>query len=629
MAEKDILLKSGRDVLYPITKGVNVVYGATDSGITLEEKVDEKLASTDAASTYLAKSDAATTYLTKTDAGTTYLSKSDASSTYATKSSLATVATSGSYNDLTNKPTIPAAVTVDQTYDGTSTNAQSGVAVKSAIDTAISSVYKPAGSVAFASLPTLGASVLGNVYNVTDSFTTTADFVEGAGNSYPAGTNVVVVEPTSGTYKFDVLAGFVDLSGYQQTATAVTHTESTAAGSATQPVYIAADGTATATTYSLAKSVPADAVFTDTTYTAGANISISGTTVSAPNVYTKTNLLAGNNVTITENSALDSDTVAYFKMSEDLEDSVSGSSSWTTDSTYAVDFSNAAPHFNADALVTAGTLMSYHVGSAAFNNYLSVDATESFTVDYFLKCADTTLASVDIVLPNVASGQSGYTYEFGVYNQEGAEYGAGYAFEVFSNKSSAVTVSAFPTLDTDWHHYAYVWDASNSRFSVFVDGVLCKYLDNPTFSGSAHTQSQGLAFSLRSSGLVYLQGLRVSSTARWTADFTVPTDFYDAASGEHTYSISAANTTYSTFVGTDGSASGSVGLVPAPATTDTNKYLKSDGTWATVASGDSLPDQTGQSGKFLTTDGTTASWATVSGGGTGVAPTVVSFTDQL
>lgn len=40
---------------------------------------------------------------------------------------LATVATSGSYNDLSNKPTIP---TVDQTFDGTSTNAQSGVAIE-------------------------------------------------------------------------------------------------------------------------------------------------------------------------------------------------------------------------------------------------------------------------------------------------------------------------------------------------------------------------------------------------------------------------------------------------------------------------------------------------------------------
>ena len=38
-------------------------------------------------------------------------------------SELATVATSGSYNDLTNKPTIPAAVIVDDTLDANSTNA--------------------------------------------------------------------------------------------------------------------------------------------------------------------------------------------------------------------------------------------------------------------------------------------------------------------------------------------------------------------------------------------------------------------------------------------------------------------------------------------------------------------------
>jgi len=46
------------------------------------------------------------------------------------KPNLATVATSGSYNDLSNTPTIP---TVDQTYNASSTNAQSGVAVASAI----------------------------------------------------------------------------------------------------------------------------------------------------------------------------------------------------------------------------------------------------------------------------------------------------------------------------------------------------------------------------------------------------------------------------------------------------------------------------------------------------------------
>lgn len=84
---------------------------------------------------------------------------------------------------------------------------------KDEINAKISAVYKPAGAVAFAELPSLSESILGNVYNVTDAFTTTANFVEGAGNKYPNGTNVVVVK-VGDAYKYDVLAGFVDLSGY-------------------------------------------------------------------------------------------------------------------------------------------------------------------------------------------------------------------------------------------------------------------------------------------------------------------------------------------------------------------------------------------------------------------------------
>lgn len=106
--------------------------------------------------------------------------------------------------------TVPTKVS-DLTNDsGFQTSAQ----VDAAIDTKISSTYKAKGSVAFASLPAASSANEGFVYNVTDSFTTTADFVEGAGNTYPAGTNVVIVNTTGSTYKYDVLAGFVDLSGY-------------------------------------------------------------------------------------------------------------------------------------------------------------------------------------------------------------------------------------------------------------------------------------------------------------------------------------------------------------------------------------------------------------------------------
>ena len=48
---------------------------------------------------------------------------------------LATVATTGSYNDLSDKPYIPVGVIVDQVYDQNSQNAQAGIAVAQAIST--------------------------------------------------------------------------------------------------------------------------------------------------------------------------------------------------------------------------------------------------------------------------------------------------------------------------------------------------------------------------------------------------------------------------------------------------------------------------------------------------------------
>lgn len=45
------------------------------------------------------------------------------------------------------------------------------------------------------------------------------------------------------------------------------------------------------------------------------------------------------------------------------------------------------------------------------------------------------------------------------------------------------------------------------------------------------------------------------------------------------------SSTIQNFTGTDGVDPGTAGLVPAPTTSDTDKYLKSDGTWATVSGG--------------------------------------------
>ena len=87
--------------------------------------------------------------------------------------------------------------------------------VNTLISAAVSGAYKAKGSSTFASLPALTAATVGDVYNVSDAFLTTADFVEGAGQSYGAGTNIVCVDSDgAGTKKWDVLAGFVNLTEY-------------------------------------------------------------------------------------------------------------------------------------------------------------------------------------------------------------------------------------------------------------------------------------------------------------------------------------------------------------------------------------------------------------------------------
>lgn len=91
---------------------------------------------------------------------------------------------------------------------------QNETQVQALIDAELTSVYKPGGTVEFASLPALTEENVGFIYDVIDGFTTTADFVEGAGKTYPAHTNVGIIDKGTAGYFYDVFSGMVDLSGY-------------------------------------------------------------------------------------------------------------------------------------------------------------------------------------------------------------------------------------------------------------------------------------------------------------------------------------------------------------------------------------------------------------------------------
>lgn len=75
---------------------------------------------------------------------------------------------------------------------------------------------QPHGTVAFADLPALPDVNAGWMYNISDEFTTTADFKEGAGNAVPAGANIY--KTSDG--KWDVLAGtpVTGVKGAKETA---------------------------------------------------------------------------------------------------------------------------------------------------------------------------------------------------------------------------------------------------------------------------------------------------------------------------------------------------------------------------------------------------------------------------
>lgn len=95
---------------------------------------------------------------------------------YVLSSDLATVATSGSYVDLSNKPT------VDQTYDATSANAQSGTAVASAISTKVSKT---------------GDTITGNLEIASGLFC-----LEGIGSSVSSSTSKLVLGTPNNQYSY-------------------------------------------------------------------------------------------------------------------------------------------------------------------------------------------------------------------------------------------------------------------------------------------------------------------------------------------------------------------------------------------------------------------------------------------
>jgi hypothetical protein len=112
-----------------------------------------------------------------------------------------------------------------------------------------------------------------------------------------------------------------------------------------------------------------------------------------------------------------------------------------------------------------------------------------------------------------------------------------------------------------------------------------------------NTSGTGIAVAAGKSMFVYNNGTNVVDATNYLSSLTLGTALPIGSGGTgQTTATTAFNA-----------------LAPSQ-TSNTGKYLTTNGTdtsWATV---DALPSQTGQAGKYLTTNGTIASWDTVSAG---------------
>ena len=189
------------------TEALSTANTAKTTADGIDAKATEALSTANAAST--TASTAATT------AGTALTTANAAASTAANVSAVATEAKSLAQSANTTSNTALQAATAANTAISTINGNDTGMSMRQVAETVAAGLIKPKGSVAFASLPLLETTALGDMYEVTDAFITTADFKNGAGVSCDPGTEIYVVD-VNGNKMWDLLGLKIDLSPFQK-----------------------------------------------------------------------------------------------------------------------------------------------------------------------------------------------------------------------------------------------------------------------------------------------------------------------------------------------------------------------------------------------------------------------------
>lgn len=168
------------------------------------------------------------------------------------------------------------------------------------------------------------------------------------------------------------------------------------------------------------------------------------------------------------------------------------------------------------------------------------------------------------------------TSTFALIGEEGPYYTKSAADALLNTKADKATTYTKTEVDTA---LATKQDnlVAGTNISIALDGKTISATDT-TYTAGTGLNLTGTQFSVNTTTIATQSDL---ATGLATKQNTLTAGSNVQINND---TISATDTTYSPFTGTDGTTAGTAGLVPAPATTDAGKFLKADGTWDTAGS---------------------------------------------
>lgn len=419
-----------------------------------------------------------------------------------------------------------------------------------------------AGTVAtYANLPTnLGPDDEGKGYYVEDEGT----LYIWNGTAFPADGDGVHIQGPQGPQGIQGVQGPQGIQGIQgpagadgadgvsptatvtQTATGATITITDAQGTTTADIRNGEDGNVPIATTSVAGKVKPDG--TTITVTADGTIS-SAAAYTLPPATTSTlgGVIVGNNLTVAANGTLDATDTTY-TAGTNVQISA-GNVISATDTTYSA-FAGATSSVAGTAgLVPAPT-------TSDPDKYLKGDGTWA--------ALNTDPNIVEVYQKYVGSTWSGLYYDQACTEWVGAE-----------NLYNLVKESTVLVHEGEWGDVGTIINAFEGSESGYNFMVIWPDNSAGIYTSTLQMQDDNLNPDTYYYAYRYDWYLQEQLTAG--SNITI---------SNHT--ISATDTTYSAFTGATSSVAGSAGLVPAPTTSDPDKFLKGDGTWSTLPAANNI-----------------------------------------